>query len=230
MADREYNEDEVREIFQLATREDAPGAVTPAGSAGLTLAQLQSIGGEVGLGPDQIARAVAVFDSRAARPRRTLLGSPIEVGQIVPLPRAPTDFEWEQLVTELRATFNAKGRISVHGGLREWSNGGLHACIEPVESGYRLRLGTFKSDAMGVTAMGATGIVTSVIVFGSLAMSGNFGEAVFVSGIFGAAGLGALIANSVRLRGWARRREEQMMHIAARFRSIMGLDPIDESE
>ena len=87
----------------------------------------------------------------------------IEVGLMLPLARAVTDHEWEQLVAELRATFRAKGRITTHGNLREWSNGNLSAAIEPTETGYRLRLGTLKGDAIGINAMAATGMAGSAV-------------------------------------------------------------------
>src|SRR5687768_14134439 len=131
MNERRYQEDEVREIFELAASESANETRTPAAASGLTLSEIQSIGAEVGLGPAQIARAAAVYSAGPAKPKRKLLGLPIEVGHMVQLPRPLTDQEWEQLVSELRSTFNAGGKLSVQGNIREWRNGNLHAYIEP---------------------------------------------------------------------------------------------------
>ena len=52
-----FDEDEVRRIFELATREVEEQARGEAG--GLTLTQLQSIGRDVGLAEDAVARAAA---------------------------------------------------------------------------------------------------------------------------------------------------------------------------
>lgn len=148
---RKYREDEVREIFQLATSQSAPDTRVPATNAGLTLPEIQNIGLEVGLAPEQVARAAAALDARGAASGRKSFGMPIEVGHTVPLPRPLTDLEWAQLVTALRTTFKAKGKIDVQGNIREWSNGNLHAVVEPVESGYRLRLGTLKATPPALT-------------------------------------------------------------------------------
>src|SRR5262245_23192889 len=178
MNERRYKQDEVRKIFGLAARGSSSDRRTISSADGLTLAEIQGIGREVGLEPAAVAHAAAVFDAEALRAhRRKTMGIPIEVGRIVQLPRALTDHEWEQLVTELRSTFRARGTIKSEGNIREWFNGNLHACIEPVEAGYRLRLSTLKGDAQGVTAMGASGILTSAVVAGAMAVSGGLAEA-----------------------------------------------------
>ena len=150
MNKRRYSEAEVREIFELAMRPRAAERAALPATEGLTLSDIQEIGGEVGLAPSDVERAAATLDARKLRaPRRTSLGMPIAVGRLVPLPRPLTDHEWDQLVAELRTTFQARGKVSSQGSLREWTNGNLHAMVEPGETGYRLRLGTLKSDAIG---------------------------------------------------------------------------------
>ena len=115
---------------------------------GLTLAELQAIGHEVGLPPERIFEAASALDRRReVPPSRTSLGVPISVGLTVDLPRAPTDREWDMLVAELRTTFRARGRVESTGGSRQWVNGNLHAYVEPTQSGYRLRMGTLKGNA-----------------------------------------------------------------------------------
>ncbi|MGH7461098.1 MAG: hypothetical protein ACREMA_08725 [Longimicrobiales bacterium] len=226
MIERRYREDEVREIFGLATRGTSAEARSLSKADGLTLAEIQGIGREVGLEPGAVARAAATFDARALKARRRKsFGMPIEVGRIVPLSRPLTDSEWEQLVTELRSTFRARGTVRTEGNLREWFNGNLHACIEPAEGGYRLRLGTLKGDARGWNAAAGTGIVTSAIMAGALAVSGGLPEGVFVPVIFGLAGIGAFVSNMVRLPRWASQREQQMEHIANRIPAIVKEKP-----
>ncbi len=223
---RTYREDEVREIFALATdpRRAAPPSVRDA--SGLTLAELQEIGREVGLEPAEVARAAAALDVRTPEsPLRRSLGMPIEVGRVVPLPRAPTRTEWEQIVAELRTTFRARGKVSSEGGLREWANGNLHACIEPTGTGYRLRLGTLKTGARELNALGAAGVAAGTIAFGALAVSGGLPEAIFLPWMISATGVAAFLANLVRLPRWARERDRQMEHIAARVGSIVAGEP-----
>lgn len=226
MSEPRYNEEQVREIFELAAKEE--GSNLPASSAaeGLTLAEMQSIALEVGFAPELIARAASVVETRGPQQWRKSWGMPTEVGMSVPLQRAPTDLEWEQLVAELRTTFGAKGKISTYGSLREWRNGNLHASVEPTENGYRLRLGTRKGSAKSVNVLGAAGIAVSYGLIASLAVSGNLIAAtapdILLGPIaIGTMGIGALASNWFRLARWAERREEQMNHIAARIRAIL---------
>src|SRR5688572_19040179 len=103
MTDRRYRDDEVRQIFRLATTQKTSDLPSASAVDGLTLADIQSIGREVGIEPDLVARAALALDAPASMPPRTSLGMPVEVGLSVPLPRSLSDHEWEQLVAELRA-------------------------------------------------------------------------------------------------------------------------------
>lgn len=219
MNDRRYREDEVREIFKLATTERVAKPAAPS-SEGLTLSEIQSIGREVGVDSDVIERAAAALDATALEHKRTMLGAPIEVGRIIPLERAMTDHEWEQTVALLRSTFRAGGKLSGHGTLREWRNGNLFASHEPAGSGYRLRIGTRKGDVAGFAALGGTGILASAVILAEHIFVGS-PTSLLPSITFGAFGIGALAANLLRLPPWARRREKQMAHIAATTKAIM---------
>lgn len=230
MAERRYHDDEVRKIFALATSRKVTDPPASSAADGLTLADVQSIGREVGIEPDVVARAAASLDALPARAARKSWGMPIEVGRIVPLPRTLTDREWEQLVAELRTTFRAKGKVTAHGSLREWWNGNLHACVEPTDTGYRLRLGTLKGDAAGINALGATGILASALVSATLAVSGGLQEALLAPWILGMFGIGAFAVNVIRLPRWAKQREQQMEHIAARIRAIMETNPKPDAD
>ncbi len=219
MNDRKYREDEVRKIFKLATTERV--AKTPAPpSEGLTLAEIQSIGREVGVDGAVIARAAASLDAAALEHRRSLLGAPVEVGRVVPLDRAMTDHEWEQTVALLRSTFRARGDLTGHGTLREWRNGNLFASHEPAGDGYRLRIGTKKGDVAGFAALGGMGVLTSAVILAEHIFVGS-PTSLLPSITFGAFGVSALAANLLRLPPWARRREQQMAHIAATIKAIM---------
>ncbi|MDB4951011.1 MAG: hypothetical protein JWM27_3660 [Gemmatimonadetes bacterium] len=224
--ERTYRDDEVREIFGLAARGGGNEPTPVSGADGLTLANLQAIGKEVGLEPAAVAHAAATVEARTVKlPQRTSLGMPIGVGRIVPLPRALTDSEWERLVGELRTTFGARGRVSSQGGLREWVNGNLHACIEPSATGYRLRLGTINGNARSLNALGTVGVAAGAVAFGALVMGSGLQEAVFVPWMISAAGVAALLSNMLRLPRWARRRDLQMASIATTIGTIMDGDP-----
>ena len=64
--ERRFGDDEVREIFDRASRS---GAVRLGGGSidehGLTLPELQDVGKEVGLDPERIAEAAAALDHPA---------------------------------------------------------------------------------------------------------------------------------------------------------------------
>lgn len=133
--DRRYQDHEVRQILDLAIGQDESPEMSFSAVDGLTLPELQEVGREVGLPPNRITQAVAVFEGRGdVVPRGTTLGLPTSIGRIVSLPRTPSDREWELLIAELRTTFGGKGEVTSQGGLREWSDGTLHALVEPTET------------------------------------------------------------------------------------------------
>lgn len=225
MDERRYEDAEVAQIFQAAASPRASESRAPASPGGMSLAELQAIGGEVGIEPERIAEAAAALDvRRGAAPRRAYLGIPVSVSRTVDLPRAPTDREWEMLVAELRETFGARGKDRSSGGLRAWTNGNLHAYVEPAESGYRLRLGTTKGGAAQAIRMGVAsvvaGLVLSILLFAEV-----LDEDLVVLLVLSAMGAAILAFNSLHLPRWAREREEQMNYIAARARTLIPVSP-----
>ncbi len=226
MDERRYEEAEVAEIFRAAANPRASeGRALATSAGGFSLAELQAIGGEVGIEPERIAEAAAALDVRGApAPLRSYLGMPVSVGRTVDLPRTPTDREWEMLLGELRETFGARGKDRSSGGVRAWTNGNLHAYVEPSESGYRLRLGTTKGGAAQGIQMGmagvAAGLVLAVLLFAEV-----LDEDLSVLLIFAVMGAFTLAFNALRLPRWAREREEQMEHIAVRARTLIGPAP-----
>lgn len=226
-SERRYGEDEARRIFGAAAEaEDHSGPPGPAAGEGLTLAELQGIGLEVGLEPEQIARAAAGLDvGRTALPRKRYLGMPVTVGHVVDLPRAPSDGEWDLLVSALRETFGARGKVTESGGIREWTNSNLHAYVEPTADGYRLRLGTLSGRGVGLNRFGAIMGSFSAALLVILALSGRLMEAWPTVMMFGLIAAGSLLANAVTLPAWARRREEQMAEIADRAVALLSSPP-----
>ncbi|HEV7589736.1 MAG TPA: hypothetical protein VGO40_16595 [Longimicrobium sp.] len=223
--ERRYGDEEVAEIFQAAASGRGPDGRALSSAGGLSLGELQAIGGEVGIAPERIAHAAAGLElRRGAAPRRTYLGMPVAVGRIVELPRAPTDREWELLVAELRETFGAHGKDGSRGGLRAWTNGNLHAYVEPTDAAHRLRLGTVKSNGIAVGRLGLAALLTALVLLAFL-LTGEMAGDVGMAALFAAMGAAALGSNALRLPRWAHEREEQMEHIATRARSLIRADP-----
>src|SRR5690242_2363980 len=137
MNERRYSDEEVSAIFARATEGASASPVGEAQQDGLTLAELQEIGAEVGIAPSAVAAAAKSLVSAAAPEGRTFLGLPVSVGRTVNFDRKLTEDEWEQLVVELREVFNARGTMSGSGGFRQWTNGNLQALLEPTPTGQR---------------------------------------------------------------------------------------------
>jgi len=220
--ERKYQEEEVKEILFLAANRAEVGRLAGSDKRGLTLSELQDVGLEVGIEPGRITEAAFAVDTRReVLPRGAFLGVPTSVGRVVDLPRALSDREWEVLVGELRETFGARGKVTSHGGIREWTNGNLHAFLEPTATGDRLRLGTRKGNAMALITMGTLGLVIGLSLV-TLFVFEELGRAALVLPVLMAAvGGGTLVANAIRLPRWARKREEQMEYIAGRVGALL---------
>ena len=217
MTDRRYDDDEVAEIFQKAAEGPQSLPLQSARDAGMTLAELQDIGREVGISPEAVKRAARSLAMRPQAGVRTFLGLPIGVQRTIALDRPLTEGEWERLVVELREVFNARGAVSSNGSFRQWTNGNLQALLEPTVNGHRLRLSTMKGDAlvsMGVgVAMLGLSAVTSIVT----AVAGHLGGAVPGIAMLSLFGIGAIANGALRLPGWARRRGHQMEAITSRL-------------
>lgn len=218
MAERRYSEEEIAGIFRAAAElpEPAPAEKADPLSTGLTLAQLQAIGHEVGLQSEAIARAAQAIDRPPVR-AKTLLGLPLGVTHTVPLHRTLSDLEWDRLVVQLREVFDARGRIRSEGSLREWSNGNLHVLLEPTDEGHQLRFKTVHGGARaGITVgLGLVGMAATITLV--TALTGTITEATTGIAILASTGI-VMIANRVwRLPRWARTRAQQMTALGSRL-------------
>jgi hypothetical protein len=228
--ERKYQDEEVKEILGLAADRAEVGQPAVSDDGGLTLSELQEVGLEVGMDPGRIAEAALAVDTRReVLPRKTSLGMPVSVGRVIELPRAVTDREWELLVAELRETFGARGQVTSHGGVREWTNGNLHAFLEPTETGHRLRLRTHKGGAMALNRMGVAGLVIGLILLTMFLTTGPSPVRLeLVMMLLVGMGGGALATNLVSLPRWARDREGQMEYLAGRVEALLGEPPQGE--
>jgi len=224
MTERRYDEKQVAEIFGRAT-EAQHEAARPAGAGeGMTLADVQEIGRQVGITAEAVADAARSLDRREPRFRRRFLGLTVGVGRIVELDRRMSTDEWERLVVVLRETFDARGNVKSDGGLRQWTNGNLQVLVEPTESGDRLRLRTVHESARRAMTLGL-GLVATVGVVSAVTLAlGIPGPVERLSALLPLAAGGATIFTMgvVRLRGWASTRMRQMDEIAARIRLTLG--------
>ena len=217
MSERRYNDQEIAAIFRAAAEGlPVPSPQQPSQEEGLTVADLQAIGNEVGIPPDAVARAALALDVSGRAARQTLFGLPIAVARTVDLKRRLSDEEWERLVVQVREVFNARGSTRSDGSLRQWTNGNLHVLLEPTETGHRLRFGTFHGAARasisaGFMALGMTAVVGTVS-----AISGNIGHATAGMVFMALTGLGMIANGALRLPGWARLRGRQMEALALR--------------
>jgi len=215
MAERRYSDKEIAAIFRGATEGPALPTREVAREEGLTLADLQAIGREVGIPADAVAQAARALDVRGDAVSRRFLGLPIGVARTVNLNRRLTDEEWERLVVQLREVFNARGVTRSDGTLRQWTNGNLQVLLEPTPTGHRLRFGTLHGAATsmiggGLMAIGVAGVTAIAVAFG-----GHLTQALPGIGLIVAAGAGMIASGALRLPRWARLRGRQMEALAA---------------
>jgi hypothetical protein len=226
VTERRYSDSEIAAIFRAAAEgpQLLPQREVPR-EEGLTLAELQAIGQEVGIAPDAVAHAAQGLDVRRGAQSRRFLGLPIGVARTVNLNRRLSDEEWERLVVLLREVFNARGVTRSDGSLRQWTNGNLQVLLEPTETGHRLRFGTLHGGASamigaGLTALGAAGVVAIVT-----SINGTLGAAMTGIGFMAVAGLGMITSGALRLPAWARLRGRQMEAIATKVAAPPELPP-----
>ena len=232
-ADRRYDENEVRQILDLALTEQHGHAPSFSARDGLTLLQLQDVGREVGVPTDRITQAVEAFEARGESvPPGTTLGVPTSVGRIVRLPRNLSEQEWELLVGELRTTFGGTGEMASHGGLREWSHGRLQAFIEPTVAGHRLRV-TDSNAAVGGMIMGGVITVLALLVLATVLGSGNaeLGSVRFVApSLFAVLGGGLIAGSALSLRRWIRIQESRMERLGKNAVSLLARNTSAEDQ
>ena len=218
MTQRRYSDEEVAAIFEAATEGPAATAVQRGTSEGLTLTEIQQIGAQVGLAPDTVAQAALSLERKPQASSSSFLGLPIGVERTIALNRWLTDAEWENLVGELRAVFHANGKVSVSGSYREWRNGNLRALLEPTETGHRLRLSTIKGSARPMMGIGLAMAGSAALVWTASILSGHLDVAALGAiSVLGAAGVGIIASNALRLKGWAQTRGRQLETIASRI-------------
>ena len=229
MSERRFTDAEVAQIFERATSGHAVEGTRAA--EGMTLAELQSIGQEVGIPAEQIARAALSLSPGDARPTERFLGMTTGVGHTVHLARKLTDEEWERFIAVVRETFDARGTATSQGSLKQWSNGNLQVLLEPTDAGHRVRFKTVKGTAPGTLVGGLLMSTAAVIgeITAVLTGSGNDLGLLASFGVLGAIGIGTVATTALKLPRWARTRQAQMEELGMRVRE-MALKPPPASE
>jgi len=226
MTERRYTEEEVAAIFERAAEaQQASRRQLPAGE-GMTLADLQSIGREVGIPAELVAQAAQNLERGGEVKPRRFFGLPIGVGRTIEFDRRITDAEWEQLVVDLRETFDARGVVRYDGPFRQWTNGNLQALLEPTPTGHRLKLQTVRSASRASMTAGVLMTAVSGVMVAVAAISGHAASAIDAVWPLALVGSTLFGAGAVRLPGWARLRGRQMEGVSARLaRGIAAGDP-----
>jgi hypothetical protein len=219
---RRYGDDDIRKIFERAGSSEGTKPRTDISSEGLTLAELQVIGEEVGLSPVRIAEAAATLSIPSATERRNRLGVPVSVSRTVLLARLPVDYEWELLLTELRSTFGVLGKDGSKGNIREWTDGTLFAVIEPTETACRIRCGSSRPGAVLLNGAGFALILAAATMLLAMIMTDDLTAArALLPLTIGAAGVGTILYNGNRLKRWADKCAAQVDYIVNRARSLV---------
>ncbi|MES2123309.1 MAG: hypothetical protein V4503_01350 [Gemmatimonadota bacterium] len=213
MTDRRYTDDEVAAIFERAAKADSSKALVRPDASGLTLAALHEIGREAGISPEAISEAARSLGAASRPTAERFLGLPLGVADRAEFDYQLTDLEWQELVGELRDTFLAKGRVREDGAFREWSNGNLHALVEPTANGFRLKLRTRKGNSQALMIGGGAMLGVSLVT----ALTSGLAGTADVRGVtfMAVIGVGAFAFGALRLVGWARQRREQFQRILA---------------
>jgi hypothetical protein len=218
MAERRYSEEEVAHIIQHAAenQQTSPRQLAPA--EGLSLAEVQDIGRQVGISPELVQAAAKTLDAPPQQGSRRWLGLPIGVSRTIELDRRLSESDWERLVVDLRETFDARGNERSAGNFRQWTNGNLQALVEPTGAGDRVRLRTIKGNMRnvirgGMALLGGSGVLALIY-----SLTGNVQtDNLETLGILALTGLAMLTVPVFVLPSWARERRNQMEAIAARL-------------
>jgi hypothetical protein len=220
MTERRFNDQEVAEIIERATRAQSAALSQPSSADGVTLAQLQEIGREVGIAPEAMASAARSLELSDRQTVRRLFGLPIGVGLTASLGRELTETEWQRLIVDLRETFDARGRVREDGPFRQWTNGNLQVMVEPTPEGNQVRMRTFRQDSGMFIGLGIAFVGLAAVAFVAKVMAG-VDSATLMPRLLPLAFIGAGMAafGALRLPGWARERRAQMESIVARLRS-----------
>jgi len=197
---------------------------------GLTLAELQSIGAEAGIGPEYIAAAAAEFKGDApADDTPWWYPGPATVEAETVVPGTVTDGPvWAAMVRELRDTFDTDGVAAQLGNTLEWSfeppTGGESTRVEvtPEPHGTRIRITRSKTSAARLGPMAAGTLGVSGLLLGGLifAIKGFDVAGLVLMVMLIAVGLSLAALNIPLYRATVRRDQHTLDHLVDRLELI----------
>ncbi len=217
MTERRYTDDEVAEIFARASETEQAARRQLPSTEGLTLAELQRIGGEAGIAPDLVAQAARSLDEPRPPAPPVFLGLPLGVARIVRLDRRLSDAEWERLVVDLRETFDARGVIRTEGSFRQWSNGNLQVLVEPDGEGQRVRFRTVRGMSRSLMFFGLGAIGVAAVTALTSMLNGLTSQELSQVLTIALTGAGFFALGALPLPRWAKLRQRQMDELAERL-------------
>lgn len=195
----------------------------PAGSVGLSLAEVRDIAGEVGLEARFIDEAAASLALSPAETPAGLLGGPImsQVGRS--LDRPLTGGEQMELVEAVRSMLNHHGKVKEVMGAVEWKSVGrldeMMVTITSSDNDSSVRVHT---DASGLAALTWVGSITAGLVAGGMAVEVLDPSSILMTasliGTGGAVGIGVARTIWSRATKALRRKSERLLdEITRRF-------------
>ncbi len=204
-AERRLNDDDVALVLRRA------GEMTA--EQGMTISQIEEIARDVGLSSDAVRQALVEAASGALRPAtlERSLGVTTGLRKDVMLPGVLDDAGWDVLASMLRSTFNAPGKESRTGVVREWRNGRLRIAVEPIADGHRLRMSTDKEGALRAPLLLGSTLLGEAVLCLALASDPKL---VAIGGVLAVMGSLAVAWPFVSLPKWANTRATQFDAVA----------------
>ena len=181
-------------------------------SAGLTLAELETLAAEAGLDPTLVSRAAAELGTTRTDDRKLdFFGGPLKYSHSVDISAEVSEETWERMVARVRQHFGEPGVVSTRTGVREWTAGGkkkAQATLFKLEGGSRLDL--FWSDVTSAIPVFLptlyAAVLSPVFIFEEAALAGSDSPSTFRSWpCFSLpAGSACLDSNGARKKSWTR--------------------------
>ncbi len=220
MSERDrFSEEEIAAIFEQAAQAQQRAQDGHSGQ-GLSLKELTQVGEAAGIDARYVSAAAATVRESGPTPRRIVsLGQQVNVGKTTVLLGPFEESDWNDLVVDLRNTFDASGTVSIVGPVREWRNGNLRISVEPSGHGSVLRMSSRNSNLQGRLVAGATMMAASFSFLLAQLFSmpdRAFGPILMLWSLFAAAGIALSASASLQLPRWRQTREDQMDDVALR--------------
>lgn len=115
-----YNRKEIGAILKKAAENSS--ADDPDTPMGLSIDELRQLASDVGIDPEQIARAVAEIEVDSRRSERNFWGGPFSFNSQVLVEGEIVVGQWEEMLISIRDFFQSKGEVTTRESVLEWSS------------------------------------------------------------------------------------------------------------